>query len=311
MILRDGGGALRAFHNLCRHRGARLLDAAPASPVRQIRGGRIVCPYHAWAYDLEGRLAGLPCATGYPAGTRAESGLLPASLEVWHGLVFVSAGSPARTVAEWLAPLDAYLAPYRIAAMQPLGRITLRPRALNWKLIVENYLDRLHVPIAHPGLTSLVGDRYQVEVLGDGLYRMSASIEADGTAGASARLYCELLSGQPLPAEAPTWQYFLLWPNTALDVYPDQIDFMQMLPLAATETLIREIAYGLPDTSRRMRLARYLNWRINRRVNAEDTALLERVHAGLQSGAYAPGPVSADEPALVDFLRRWRAAMGG
>ena len=78
------------------------------------------------------------------------------------------------------------------------------------------------------------------------------------------------------------WLYYKLFPNVAFDIYPDQVDFMQFLPVSATETVIREISYALPDERREMKAARYLNWRINRRVNAEDTELITRVQLGMQ-----------------------------
>ena len=94
------------------------------------------------------------------------------------------------------------------------------------------------------------------------------------------------------PERQRLWTYFKLWPNIAFDIYPDQIDFMQFLPVSPTETLIREIAYVHPDTRREMRAARYLNWRINRRVSLEDKALIERVQAGMASSSYTVGPLS-------------------
>jgi phenylpropionate dioxygenase-like ring-hydroxylating dioxygenase large terminal subunit len=102
------------------------------------------------------------------------------------------------------------------------------------------------------------------------------------------------------------WTYFKLWPNVAFDVYPDQVDFMQMIPISPTETLVREIAYAHPDERREMRAARYLNWRINRRVSLEDKALIERVQAGMGSRSYSPGPLGHNEVALRSFARRMR-----
>jgi phenylpropionate dioxygenase-like ring-hydroxylating dioxygenase large terminal subunit len=105
------------------------------------------------------------------------------------------------------------------------------------------------------------------------------------------------------------WLYFKLWPNIAFDIYPDQIDFMQFLPVSATETMIREISYALPDDRREMRAARYLNWRINRQVNAEDTALVARVQAGMASASYAHGPLGESEVCLRAFATKLRAAI--
>ena len=97
-----------------------------------------------------------------------------------------------------------------------------------------------------------------------------------------------------------------MWPNLAFDIYPDQVDFMQFIPISPTRTLIREIAYALPDDRREMRAARYLNWRINRVVNAEDSALVERVQAGMASSSYGSGPFAASEVCLIDSARRLR-----
>jgi phenylpropionate dioxygenase-like ring-hydroxylating dioxygenase large terminal subunit len=103
-----------------------------------------------------------------------------------------------------------------------------------------------------------------------------------------------------------TWVYFKLWPNFAFDVYPDQVDIMQWLPISPTETLIREIGYARPDERREMRVARYCNWRINRQVNQEDRVLIERVQNGMASGSYRVGPLAAGEVALRSFGKRMR-----
>ena len=135
--------------------------------------------------------------------------------------------------------------------------------------------------------------------------------------GHAARCALEQLVRAALSALLPTvdhlpperqrlWTYFKLWPNVAFDIYPDQIDFMQFLPISATETLIREIAYVHPDARREMRAARYLNWRINRRVNLEDKILIERVQAGMGSSSYSSGPLSDGEVCLRSFARRMR-----
>src|SRR5262249_18286992 len=122
------------------------------------------------------------------------------------------------------------------------------------------------------------------------------------------RLYQHLLPRvEHLPEDRQRlWTYFKLWPNVAFDIYPDQIDFMQFLPVSPTETLIREIAYVHPDDRREMRATRYLNWRINRRVNIEDKALIERVQSGMSSSSFTVGPLSETEVCLRSFARRMR-----
>jgi phenylpropionate dioxygenase-like ring-hydroxylating dioxygenase large terminal subunit len=130
-------------------------------------------------------------------------------------------------------------------------------------------------------------------------------------------LPCQLLSAQAYRKILPDaehlpksrrrhWLYLKLWPNLAFDIYPDQIDFMQFIPLTPDRTLLREISYALPDARREMRAARYLNWRINRTVNLEDKDVIERTQAGLASGEYEPGPISREEICLRDFANRMR-----
>jgi phenylpropionate dioxygenase-like ring-hydroxylating dioxygenase large terminal subunit len=124
----------------------------------------------------------------------------------------------------------------------------------------------------------------------------------------SERLYQKLLPPVDyLPPERQRlWTYFKLWPNVAFDIYPDQVDFMQFIPVSATETIIREIAYVHPDSRREMRASRYLNWRINRQVNVEDTTLIARVQSGMNSSSYSVGPLSETEVCLRSFARRMR-----
>ncbi len=110
-----------------------------------------------------------------------------------------------------------------------------------------------------------------------------------------------------LPADRQRlWLWLKLWPVTAIEIYPDQVGFMQFIPVSATQTLIRDMSYAVPDGRRAMRAARYLNWRINRRVNAEDTALIARVQAGMGSPAYRAGPLGTSEVGLRSFAAQLR-----
>jgi phenylpropionate dioxygenase-like ring-hydroxylating dioxygenase large terminal subunit len=302
IVLRGADQQIRAFANVCRHRGARLLDG-PSGCAK-----RIVCPYHAWSYDSHGRLAGVPLRSSYPGLDTRRHGLAPVDIELWRGFVFVRLeddGGPS--VAAMMAPYDHEVEPYRFEQLRAQGRLLLRPRAVNWKNVGDNYSDGLHITVAHPGLKRLMGDGYGVES-SDHVDKMSGPILKRDSANASERAYQRFLPPVPhLPAERQNlWTYFKLWPNFAFDIYPDQIDFMQWLPVSPTETLIREIPYAIPDDRREMKAARYLNWRINRQVNAEDKILVERVQAGMASHSFSTGPLSEAEVALRSFNRRIR-----
>ena len=302
VVVRTPAHAIKGFFNVCRHRGARLVDGASGHCA-----GRFVCPYHAWAYDFEGRLSSVPNRKDFADFPLDQFGLKPLDTEIYRGFVFVRLKGGLPSVAEMLAPYEAELACYRLEDLQPLGRVTLRTRHVNWKNVTDNYSDAMHIPVAHPGLTRLFGQSYGVEAQ-PWVDKMWGFMRDTPSSALSERLYQSLLPPSPHLSDERQrlWTYFKLWPNIAFDVYPDQIDFMQMIPVSPTETLIREIAYALPDERREMRVSRYLNWRINRRVSLEDKALIERVQNGMSSRSYTPGPLGRGEVALRSFARRMR-----
>ncbi|NJS13944.1 MAG: aromatic ring-hydroxylating dioxygenase subunit alpha [Sphingopyxis sp.] len=301
IVVRGQDDGLRAFTNVCRHRGSRLVDGASGCAKK------LVCPYHAWTYDLDGRLTGVPDSASYPTLDRTHAGLVPVDLEIWQGFVFVRLGGDEPSVATMMAPYLRQIAPYRFDDLRALGRVTLRPRDVNWKNVGDNYSDGLHIPVAHPGLTRLFGKSYGVEAEPH-VDRMWGDLTDRPSVNWSERLYQRLLPEVPyLPADYQRrWLYFKLWPNVAFDIYPDQVDFMQWLPTGPTSCIIREISYVLPDARREMRAARYLNWRINRQVNAEDTLLITRVQQGMASQSFTMGPLSDKEVCLKQFCRRMR-----
>ena len=302
VVLRSQDGGVKAFFNVCRHRAARLLDGASGHCA-----GRIVCPYHAWNYDLHGRLTAVPQRKEFADFALDRLSLKPVESEIYKGFIFVRLQPGLPSVAEMLAPYEPELAAYRLEELQPLGRVTLRTRQVNWKNVTDNYSDAMHITVAHPGLTRLFGHSYGVEAK-PWVDKMWGSLRDVPSPQLSERMYQAVLPNTPyLPDDRQRlWNYFKLWPNVAFDIYPDQIDFMQMMPISPTETLIREIAYAHPDERREMRAARYLNWRINRRVSLEDKSLIERVQTGMESRSYTPGPLGRNEVSLRNFARRMR-----
>jgi carnitine monooxygenase subunit len=301
IVMRGDDGRARAFANVCRHRGSRLVDGeAGCAKV-------LTCPYHAWSYARDGKLVGVPHRKEYPGLEPDKLGLTELPLENWHGFFFVTLESGAPSVAEMMALYEAEVAPYRFEDLRAIGRVTLRTRALNWKTIADNYSDGLHIPVGHPGLTRLFGKNYRIEAR-EHVDRMEGELRDEPSADPGERAYQHYLpEAEHLPpSHRRKWLYYKLFPNVAFDIYPDQVDFMQFLPVSPTETVIREISYALPDERREMKVARYLNWRINRRVNAEDTELIARVQAGMQSSSYVPGPLGTSEVCLRSFAQKLR-----
>ena len=308
IVIRGADGEVRAFSNVCRHRAMRLLQG-PAGCAR-----KIVCPYHAWTYEPDGRLSGVPQKAEYPALNLTESGLAPVALEQWRGFVFVCL-EPGTfpTPAEMMAPFEAEVALYKFEAMQPMGAVRHRPRDVNWKNVGDNYSDNLHIPVAHDGLTRLVGKSYRIEAHG-WADRLLGEVTTGDKQNFWERFYtAHLPRAEHLPEAAQgRWLYYKLWPNMAFDIYADQIDFMQWIPTSPTTCLLREVAYCLPDEftppeqRREMKLARYANWRINRVVNAEDTWLIGQVQQGMASRSYSAGPIASSEVCLRSFARKIR-----
>jgi carnitine monooxygenase subunit len=299
IVMRGDDGAARAFANVCRHRGSRLVDGTGGCAKV------LTCPYHAWSYARDGRLVGVPHRNEYPGLDVEAHALFPVALERWRGFLFVTLVQGAPSVAEMMAPFEAEVAHYRFEDLRATGKVTLRPRPLNWKTIADNFSDHLHIPVGHPGLTRLFGRDYRIEAK-DWVDRMEGDLAEKPSANPSERAYQKFLPEVEHlpPSHRRKWLYYKLFPGLAFDIYPDQLDFMQFLPVSATETMIREISYALPDSRREMKAARYLNWRINRRVNEEDTELITRVQAGMGSASYIPGPLGKSEVCLRGFANK-------
>jgi len=301
IVIRGDDGEVRAFSNVCRHRGSRLVDGSEGCAKV------LTCPYHAWSYARDGRLVGVPHRNEYPGLQTDKLGLISVALQKWRGFVFVTLEPGSPSVAEMMGPYEHEVEPYRFEDLRVLGRVTVRPRQLNWKTLCDNYSDHLHIPVGHPGLTRLFGKSYRIEAQ-PFVDKMEGDLVDKESANPSERVYQRHLPRiDHLPdSHQRKWLYYKLFPNIAFDIYPDQVDFMQFLPQTSTTTLLREISYALPDDRREMKAARYLNWRINRRVNAEDTALITRVQLGMQSPTYKAGPLGTSEVCLRSFSKKLR-----
>ena len=137
---------LRAFHNICRHRGTQLIRSiGQAAALR--------CPYHDWTYDLEGKLVGVPRrAQEFPDFDPSCVSLFPASVGVWRGLIWVHPDPDASSLAEWFGHVEPHLGPHRVEELPELKRYrTEQLIEANWKIVVENYIDAYHLKYLHSG----------------------------------------------------------------------------------------------------------------------------------------------------------------
>jgi phenylpropionate dioxygenase-like ring-hydroxylating dioxygenase large terminal subunit len=299
VVVRNSKRAIQAFHNVCRHRSSRLLDGAGHCP------GAITCPYHGWSYKLSGELQGISMRETFPPLDRAQFGLRPVRSEIAFGFVFVAlSGDPAPLKTQWGEFLEDF-APYRFEEMVPLGAPYREEWPVDWKVAMDNYLESYHVPIGHPGLQRMFTPDYDdAKSLGTGVSRGASHMREQPSSRWSERLYQRSVASVSTHLPEPLrrrWSFYSMLPNLGIDVFPDQMDFFQVLPNGPGRCIIRGATFGLPDTRREMRLVRYLNARINRQVQREDDFLCRRVQRGLASSSYEPGPLSRLESCMWAF----------
>ncbi len=300
-VIRGKDGALRAFHNVCRHRAHAVVMGKQGTCKRAI-----TCPYHGWTYELDGRLKGIPAADTFAPFDQSAYGLKTLDLEVYLGFVFIRFVSGGPSVAERLAPYTEELSQYRFEDMVAIDRMWGEPIAVDWKNAMDNYLEDYHFVTGHPGLAALMERDYDREVAPSGASRLSHRMKDDPQRFWSVRAYRKLLPAfDHLPEETRRrWTYVTLFPNVNFDVLPDKMDFFQFLPVGPGKCLLHGRSYALPDERRETRAARYLSHRINWRVQDEDNALTLSVQAGLRSSAYDVGLLS-DKEVVVKGFQDW------
>jgi phenylpropionate dioxygenase-like ring-hydroxylating dioxygenase large terminal subunit len=303
VAVRNSQGEIQVFHNVCRHRGARILEGS-----RGRLGGNcpgvITCPYHGWSYRLTGELIGMPVRESFPGLDRSQHGLKPARMAIRFGFVFVSlAGDPPPLESVWGAFLEDF-EPYRFETMQPVGPLYVEHWDVDWKIAMDNYLESYHVPIGHPGLFRMFTPDYDDKANRPGVARGISWLRERPSSKWSERMYQQLIgevTGDLPEAQRRCWSYYSMLPNLGIDVFPEQMDFFQVLPRGPGKCTIRGGSFAQPDSRREMRIARYLSARINRQVQREDEFLCRRVQQGLASSSYEPGPLSELEHCMLEF----------
>jgi phenylpropionate dioxygenase-like ring-hydroxylating dioxygenase large terminal subunit len=299
VVLRGSDGEIRAFHNVCRHRGARLLDGEGHCPRA------IVCPYHGWSYRLSGELLAVAMRESFPRLERREFALQPVRTGVMLGFVFVCLeGSPPPLEEIWRGIAEE-LAAYRVEEMVPCGPISTEHWEADWKIAMDNYLESYHVPIGHPGLNRMFTPDYEDQRnLPHGVARGNSWMREQLSPRWSERLYQSLVGrvSEQLPEpHRRCWRFYSVLPNLGIDVFPEQMDFFQVLPLGPGRCTIRGASLAHPDARREARIVRWLGARLNRQINGEDRSLCARVQRGLASASYQPGPLSRLENCMHEF----------
>lgn len=292
LLVQDAQGTVRAFHNVCRHRGTLLVDAPCA-------GKRVItCPYHAWAYGLDGRLRSRPHFHGadkhdsLPNGGGRRLDLVPVRSAVWNGCIFVDLSGTAPALEDWLAPLLSRTRGYDFSCIRWIGKKAFRIRA-NWKLIYENYMEGYHVFAAHPRLLEFapMAVRWSGAWEGHLFYNDYLYPAAQSGRGGGALPFYPGLSEE----DSRRGLWFACFPNFAAEVYPDQFTVLTTTPIAPDETLEEMHFFVCGDAAAED--PAYENGRRDlirmwEDLNAEDIALLERLQQGRLSPAFDGGSLS-------------------
>ena len=285
VVMRGQDGQVRAFHNLCRHRGARVV-AGRQGACR----GAVVCPFHGWVYNLDGSLRGAAQPDSFGRLDRSQFALKQIEMEVFHGFIFLRfLPGPQASVARLLAPFDPIFAAYGAAGMLPVQSASWEAELpVNWKSVRDVDNEGYHVALAHPALQDLYGRNYRDLFLEDGL---SVSVGRFGDRPGrrwSVRHYVRHAPERPdLPPHLRrAWTYFGLFPNTVFAFTPEGAQFYHDLPRAVDRTLLTGRSYRLAHETRKQQLARYLAARIDRDTSAEDQQLTVWSNESMKSSAF-------------------------
>jgi Rieske 2Fe-2S family protein len=297
LLTRDDDGALHAFANTCRHRGHELLPCGAATNQEVI-----ICPYHAWTYDLKGRLraaAGLAKLPGFDA---SQWGLVELPVAEWHGLIFVDGSGNAAPLDAALGTLDEIVAPYEMSRLVTAGTHEYDTTA-NWKILSENYHECYHCPSIHPELCMVSppksGENYDLPGswvggtmdLRDGMATMSLDGQSQGVP-------LRGLDAQGLR----TVIYVNVFPNVLISLHPDYVMVHRLLPLAVDRTRIECSWAFAPEATAQPDFDPSYAIDFWDLTNRQDWTACESVQRGLTSRLAVPGPLSPAEDAVYQYV---------
>jgi Rieske 2Fe-2S family protein len=297
LLARGADGRVRAFANTCRHRGHELLGVGEQTTRRTV-----LCPYHAWTYDLDGALRVAPGFRDHQDFRPAEHGLVELPLESWHGFLFVNGSGDAPPFAEHVGALDDLVAPYRPERLAPLVRHDY-DLACNWKVVLENYHECYHCPLIHPELCQVSppasGDNFELDGAWVGgtmdLKDHAATMSLDGHS-----------DGVPIPGldgeRLRTVAYLGLFPNLLLSLHPDYLMTHLVEPLAPELSHVACTWYFPPEAAGRPGFDPSYAVDFWDRTNRQDWAACESVQRGMASPHFQPGPLAPAEDAVYHVV---------
>lgn len=270
ILVRDGA-TIRAFYNVCKHRGGPMATEPENCKMLQ-------CKYHGWTYKLDGSLRGVPKFKYAELFDKKDYGLTEIPLDFWEGMMFVRLGDPAEPLSHQVGGITETISPIRLDAFTFHSRVSYRI-ACNWKVYADNFLEGYHIPHVHPELCKLLDmDRYKTTVDGwrilqDSPLRDAGSIYNGG--------------------DDTAWYYFV-YPNMMLNILPGRMQVNQILPIDAGSCIVHFDYYYTPETLSRNPGMPDDDKAYSEHVQAEDIHICEQVQRGLASNAYERGRFSVE-----------------
>jgi phenylpropionate dioxygenase-like ring-hydroxylating dioxygenase large terminal subunit len=289
VVTRDQQGTLRGYVNVCRHRGSQLVNAEQGNSTT------LQCAYHAWTYDFDGSLRAAPGMRDEPEFDKACYALVPVQVEAWGPFIFANPEREAPPLASLLGELPAMVnaTGLRLDAIRRKVRRTY-DIAANWKVVVDNYLECYHCPVAHPGFSDLI-DLKSYAVAEYEYFSTQAGPPTKSAREGKAGLY-------DISGEVEAGFYAFLWPNFTLNIYPGpgNVSLNLFLPVDTNRTLA-VYDYCFSDAVPEREIAEFT--RFIDQVQEEDVVLCESVQRGLRSGFFDRGRLMRSERMLAHFQK--------
>jgi phenylpropionate dioxygenase-like ring-hydroxylating dioxygenase large terminal subunit len=294
LVLRDQDGIVRAMSNVCRHRMSTLLEGRGTTRT-------IVCPYHAWTYNLDGTLRAAPAMTRNDGFCKDRIALPPVRCEVWLGWIMVTLNPDAPPVADRLAGVSDLIGPFQMEAYVESFREEFR-WATNWKVLAENFMESYHLPVCHAGTIGGHVDLLKMSCP-EGLpaFNFHSIVKNDALDLALAHPANMRLKGDQ---RRTTW-LLSVYPSLMITLSPGYFWYLSLTPDGPGHVhvvfgggLAPDYAADPASADHFARLKALLD-----KVNAEDKGCVERVYRGLCAGLAEPGPLSHLERPNYDFAR--------
>jgi Rieske 2Fe-2S family protein len=298
IVLRDRAGVLRAFFNVCRHRGTRICQAASGQFSETIQ-----CPYHAWTYATDGRLIGAPHMQDADGFDKRDYPLHAAHIAESHGFLFVNVDRTPEPFASAFAPMLERFAKYDLGALV-VGHKVSYDVAANWKLVFQNYSECLHCPTIHPELSVVLpynsgaNDLIEGPFLGGYMQITQPNTSATMSGRACGRPISDALEGDDLRRA----YYYTLMPNLMLSIHPDYVNYYLVSPIAPDRTIVTSEWLFHPDNAGDSAFDpedAIGFWDI---TNRQDWGACESVQRGLASPHFRPGPFAPQEDAVMQLV---------